>query len=245
MKISQIKYKIEKSIDIRGVVGSFLYALKVLKKKVLMIHPTKRKALEKMRQEDFELDKTYGLDTAAIVSTDNFNTDSENLKYATQYQPISWIDFEKLLAPYNINYNTTSFVDLGSGKGRSLFLAASLPFKRIIGVEFDKNLVAIAEKNIQEFKKYNIKAKYIETICQDAAKYQFPETDLLIFMYNPFDKPVMEKVIESVIKFYDQHTNSIMIVYFNPVYGNLWKKQHFLNVLKDESNLQIYATKQS
>lgn len=31
------------------------------------------------------------------------------------------------------------FLDFGSGKGRTLLMAASFPFKKITGVEFSKN----------------------------------------------------------------------------------------------------------
>ena len=39
-----------------------------------------------------------------------------------------------------------TFVDLGSGKGRMLFVAAERPFRRVIGVEFSRSLHAEAER---------------------------------------------------------------------------------------------------
>lgn len=176
MSSSRLWYKIKKSLELRGIVGSILYSLRKLYKKALLLNYSKRKEYNLRKKADFELDKKYGIDTAAIVEVGKLSSKSDNLMFATCYQPVPWIDFSKLLEPYGIDYEHTAFVDLGSGKGRSLFLAASLPFESITGVEFDPNLVAISKKNIENFDQKNIQAKKIDAVCMDATEYLFPNT---------------------------------------------------------------------
>jgi predicted RNA methylase len=79
--------------------------------------------------------------------------------------------------------NETTFVDLVSGKGRALIVAAFYPFARIIGVEYSPQLTAIWRQNLQ---KLGVADK-CEVISADAADYQFPDGTLLVFLYNPFD----------------------------------------------------------
>jgi hypothetical protein len=45
-----------------------------------------------------------------------------------------------------------TFIDMGSGKGRMLLLAAEPPFRRIIGVEFASDLDALARSNVKTYR---------------------------------------------------------------------------------------------
>jgi SAM-dependent methyltransferase len=47
------------------------------------------------------------------------------------------------------DFSEHSYVDLGSGKGRTLFVAAELPFREVIGVEFSGVLHDQACANIR------------------------------------------------------------------------------------------------
>ena len=47
---------------------------------------------------------------------------------------------------------TFTFVDLGSGKGRTLLMASDYPFRRIIGVELLPSLHQIAQENLRQYK---------------------------------------------------------------------------------------------
>jgi hypothetical protein len=51
-----------------------------------------------------------------------------------------------------------TFIDLGSGKGRVLLMAAAYGFKRIIGVEFMPELHRVAEENIRKYTEHRTEA---------------------------------------------------------------------------------------
>ena len=48
--------------------------------------------------------------------------------------------------------NKLIFIDVGCGKGKAVLLASDFNFKKIIGVEINKNLSKICNKNIKKYK---------------------------------------------------------------------------------------------
>ncbi|WP_258580839.1 class I SAM-dependent methyltransferase [Mesorhizobium sp. AR02] len=79
-----------------------------------------------------------------------------------------------------------TFVDIGSGKSRTLLLASRYPFAAIIGVEFARELVEIARGNIARFRDPSRKCRALSVVEADAAAYEFPEAPLVVYFYNPF-----------------------------------------------------------
>jgi SAM-dependent methyltransferase len=106
-----------------------------------------RKTLRRRRDRIF--DETQGVDTAGYIELTALRTiDVAAKPFGAHYLPSPVAFVRKLLRGLNIRYESYVFVDLGSGKGRVLLLAAELPFKEIIGVEFSPELHAIARSNI-------------------------------------------------------------------------------------------------
>jgi SAM-dependent methyltransferase len=93
-----------------------------------------------------------------------------------------------------------TFIDLGSGKGRVLLMAAPYGFKRIIGVEFMPEWHRVAEENIRKYTANcaveNKPAAAIESLCMDARDFEFPAGPLVVYMFNPFPEPVLAAVLE-------------------------------------------------
>ncbi|HSS98535.1 MAG TPA: hypothetical protein VLK33_15975, partial [Terriglobales bacterium] len=60
------------------------------------------------------------------------------------YQPTESALFHEMLDSLKIDFREFTFIDLGSGKGRTLLMASDYPFRRIIGVELFPALHAVA-----------------------------------------------------------------------------------------------------
>ena len=102
------------------------------------------------RRRDRAFDETLGVDTAGHLELSALGTiDAASKPYGTHYLPSPVALVRGLLRGLSIRHEDYVFVDLGSGKGRVLLLAAELPFKEIIGVEFSPELHAIALANIE------------------------------------------------------------------------------------------------
>lgn len=50
-----------------------------------------------------------------------------------------------------LDYSKFTFIDFGAGMGRVLLMASERPFRKIIGVEFARELITIAENNLRSY----------------------------------------------------------------------------------------------
>jgi SAM-dependent methyltransferase len=89
-----------------------------------------------------------------------------------------------------------SFVDIGAGKGRALLLASELPFRKVIGVELSPDLVRIAQENTERWSCVAEPRCAIHVLHQDALRFCWPRTSLLVFLYNPFACEMVEQLLE-------------------------------------------------
>ncbi|MET0530625.1 MAG: class I SAM-dependent methyltransferase [Microvirga sp.] len=114
----------------------------------------------------------------------------------------------------------TTFVDFGCGMGRAAIIASEYPFQSVIGVEISKDLSAIARRNARTIRKSFPNRCGIEIINQDARSFHIDDTNLVIFIYNPFG-PDLIKIIMMRLESIIQAGYSVHIIYQNPVYFNI------------------------
>ena len=89
-----------------------------------------------------------------------------------------------------------SYVDLGCGKGRSLFVAAEFPFRQIIGVELSSRLHARCLGNIRTFRPRA--SLPITSLHENAADFLFPTGDLVLYLFNPFGAETVQRVLHNL-----------------------------------------------
>lgn len=109
-----------------------------------------------------------------------------------------------------------TFIDLGSGKGRTLLMASEYPFAQIIGVELLPALNRIAEENIAKYKSETQKCFSIESVCGDATAFPLPAGALVVFLFNPFPEPGLKKAIANMEDSFGGNARPIFVVYHNP-----------------------------
>lgn len=165
---------------------------------------------EKHLSDNF--DTKYGTDTktrADLVQLDIVGDNQENGVY---YQASPVYATRRILKKLNItNYNKFTFIDYGSGKGRTLLLASELPFKQVIGVEFARELHEIALRNIQKYKKK--RASQTISINEDATSFTVPEDNLVLYFFNPFNELVLNRVLQNISQSLDKTPRSAFIIY--------------------------------
>jgi Putative methyltransferase len=122
----------------------------------------------------------------------------------------------QLLGELKTDFSKYVFVDIGTGMGKPLFIAATHPFKKIIGIEMSPMLVEAGRKNCGNFKSASQRCKDIEIVCEDAIKYNFPRDPLVVYMYNPFHEPIMRPFIVNLVDSIRRHPREVIIVYLNP-----------------------------
>ena len=83
---------------------------------------------EKAAEEEARFDERYGVDTRAEVVPRRLTVDDDSLAHGNRYGTILPHEFHEIFKQFKLNHEDFAFVDLGSGKGRVLMLAADYPF---------------------------------------------------------------------------------------------------------------------
>jgi SAM-dependent methyltransferase len=146
--------------------------------------------------------------------------------FHSAYQPTEPVAFHEMLDAVQqtpgprqttLNFRDYTFIDLGSGKGRTLLMASDYPFRRIIGVELLPSLHAIAQENLRKYKSESQKCFALEAICADATTYSFPDEPLVIFLFNPFPESGMRRVVANLGESLLKHPRPVYVLYHNPL----------------------------
>jgi hypothetical protein len=133
-----------------------------------------------------------------------------------------------------------TFIDLGSGKGRALLMAAKHGFKEIIGVEFMPEWHRIAEQNIRKFRASSGSALPIESVCMDARDFEFPNDPLVIYLFNPFPEPVFVVVLERLRQSLLENPRPMLLAYRYLEFESLIQKQLWLEKIAATEQWAVY-----
>jgi SAM-dependent methyltransferase len=163
---------------------------------------------------DHSFDRRYGTDTAGAVDTSALGIESdERREQAILYLPSPVRVTEWMLNSIGIAHGDFTFVDLGCGKGRVLLVAAQHPFRRILGVDISAELTAIASGNAARFQRHAMGCKNIDVVNADATTIDFPETNLLLHLYHPFEPAVTRAVLRRLEASLQARPRQVRIAY--------------------------------
>jgi hypothetical protein len=114
-----------------------------------------------------------------------------------------------------------TFIDVGSGEGLVLFLAAERPFRRIRGLEFVVALHERACANLVTYRRRFARCRDIASINIDAAAFEFPAEDLIIYLFNPFGPAVFAAVLSNLQRSVAGHQGHVVVIVQWPVLGHM------------------------
>ena len=135
-------------------------------------------------------------------------------EFATHYEPTPVNEAQQLLDTLPLTPERTTFVDIGSGMGRVVLLAAMRPYRQIIGVEFSPALHEIARENRARFPAARLRCRDVRLVRADALRFTFPRGDLAVYLYNPFGADVVRPVAERLAA---HVSGTVTIAYHTPV----------------------------
>ncbi len=131
-----------------------------------------------------------------------------------------------------------TFVDLGSGKGRMLFVAAEMGFGRCVGVEFSRSLQAQAVENARRFGRG--RGAVIESVLADATEFQFPAGALVIYMFNPFGAETMGRVLGNLARAMAEAPRHVVVVLLWPEHGAMVAAMPGMRPVKATRRHEVY-----
>jgi SAM-dependent methyltransferase len=165
--------------------------------------------------------------------------------FYSAYQPTEPAAFHEmvgvLLAQRDLDLSEFTFIDLGSGKGRTLLMASEYPFRRILGIELLPALNQIARENIQKYKSVSQKCFDLESICGDATRFPLPEGPVLIYMFNPFPEVPVRTVVRNIENALSANWRPIYVLYHNPQLERLLAASTSLRKIFATDQYSIFA----
>lgn len=166
-------------------------------------------------------------------------------QFHSAYQPTDPSSFREMLQAFqeiaSVDLGQFAFIDLGSGKGRTLLMASEYPFRRITGVELLPNLNEIARQNLAEYKSDSEQCSSLESVCADATQFLFPDGPLLLYLFNPLPEWGLRKVLDNLKRSSQQAPRPIYVLYHNPVLEQVLGEAGFLKNLALTDQYSIYV----
>lgn len=164
--------------------------------------------------------------------------------FHSPYQPTDPSLFHEMLESFHqmagVDYRDLTFVDLGSGKGRTLLMASDYPFRRIVGVELLPSLHEIAQENLRQYHAGSQQCFAIESTCADATNVPLPEDPLLIYLFNPFPEHGLRSFVRNLEQSLAVDPRPVYLLYHNPLMEHVLTQNKMLKKIGGTHQYSIY-----
>jgi predicted RNA methylase len=165
-----------------------------------------------------QFDLKYGLDTQTSILIRHLETSAPGAEYANPYEGAAIPLVHRIIRQLRTDLRPFTFIDLGSGKGRVLLVAAQYSFKSVIGVEFSKTLHDIARSNIYKFVEQGLTKTRPISINMDAGEFDFSQfADKVVFCNNPFAANLMLRVLDNLQLSIAKTGGHGILIYLTPI----------------------------
>jgi hypothetical protein len=195
-----------------------------MSKKPIPIRP--RDLLKATSTPVHPFDQIHGVETSGLVPAANLVTGHPNDEHVTAYYGVApsilraLIDLWRETPPPEPIYRY-SFIDIGAGKGRAMLVASELPFHQIIGIELNPAMADTARQNLDRWHQSHAsdstapRLAPIHLLEQDALSFDFPSTPTLVFLFHPFEAPVLKQLLRRIETQFAKRPGTLDILYVN------------------------------
>jgi SAM-dependent methyltransferase len=160
-----------------------------------------------------------GTDTTTERTSSEAALPLERRDTATLYMPSVDDDVDSMLDalawPEPLARGAT-FIDIGSGKGRVVLLAAKRRFRLVLGVELSPVLHRIAERNVAIAREGRALLAPVQLVLGDATELTVPGGPLIAYLYHPFREPVAAVVVDRLVTSLAAAPRPAAILYVHP-----------------------------
>jgi hypothetical protein len=228
---------IRDAIRWRGLLGAVRYYAAESAELLRDLSPGRRRS----RYGDIDFDFDHGVDTT--WATVPLRSRIRELVSGARYQPSEPSLFHRIVQSLPVAPDGLTFIDLGSGKGRTLLMASDYSFRRIIGVELLAELDAIARQNIARYHDDRQKCFALESHAGDAREFVFPAEPTALYLFNPFPEPVLRTVLTNLRDSLTEFPRPIYILYHNLVHETVFRQCAWLEPVYRNPQFAIYRAR--
>ena len=162
--------------------------------------------------------------------------------FHSAYQPTEPAAFQEMISGLPVDLSQFTFADIGSGKGRTLLMASEYPFCRVLGLEILPELHRAAQQNIRDYKSATQRCTAIESICVDASEFEFPETPLVLYLFNPLPPVSLDRLLDNLWKSLQRSPRAIWMIYYNPLQQEQLQSRAWLRPAHSGANFAIFQS---
>jgi hypothetical protein len=195
-------------------------------------------ARRRERYGDIDYDWDHRVDTTSATVT---WTDRLRGLFHSPYQPTEPALFREMVLSLQVDFSQSTFIDIGSGKGRTLLMASDFPFRRILGVELLPGLHRIAKNNVLKYKSDSQKCRVIETVCEDATRFVFPTEAMVLYLFNPLPEAGLVRVISNLEQSLEQYQRPVQVLYHNPLLERVLAESKRFKKILGTHQYSVYA----
>ncbi len=165
--------------------------------------------------------------------------------FHSPYQPTESGLFHEMLDALrqqsHLDFHDFVFIDLGSGKGRTLLMASDYPFQRIVGVELLPVLHHAAQENLSRYRSASQKCFALESVCADATEFPFPAEPIVLYLFNPFPEAGLRRMIANLEQSLRMHPRAVYVLYHNPLLEHVLSESAALSKIGGTHQCAIYG----
>ena len=162
----------------------------------------------RLQQAAFE--RRLGVRTEAESSLDDDTLGSDR----NGYEGCEWIPVRRALRSSRPPDDDV-FVDLGSGTGQGLLIAAGLPYRSVTGIELDPVLHQLAQENLARAMP-RLRCTQVRSVSADVLEWELPDDVSTVFLFSPFTGEVFTQALARVLASYDRRPRPLRVVYAYP-----------------------------
>jgi len=202
----------------------------------------------RQRYGDVEYDWEYRVDTTS--ATVGWRDRLLGL-FHSPYQPTEPALFREMLASLMLasampasakfDFREFTFIDIGSGKGRALLMAADYPFRRILGIELLPELHRVAKANIGKYKSDSQQCFAIDCILGDASEFVFPPEPTVLYLFNPLPESGLVRMISNLQRSLREHPRPVFVLYHNPLLEHVLTRSAAFKRIAGTHQYSIFA----
>jgi hypothetical protein len=167
--------------------------------------------------------------------------------FHSPYQPTESALFHEMLEALgersHSDFRDFVFLDLGSGKGRTLLMAADYPFRRIVGVELLPALHQAAQENLTKYRSESQKCFALESIRADATEFLLPDEPTVLYLFNPFPEAGLRRMIANLEQSLREHPRKVYVLYHNPLLEHVLSESAVFSKIGGTHQHSIYAAR--
>ncbi len=170
--------------------------------------------------------------------------------FNSPYQPTEPVLFHGMLASLihaspNIDLREFTFIDIGSGKGRALLMAADYPFRRILGIELLPDLHRVAKENIGKYQSDSQKCFAIDCLLADASEFTFPPEPTVLYLFNPLPESGLARMMGNLERSLREHPRAVYVLYHNPLLEKVLTQNAVFRRIAGTNQFSIFAEKEA